>query len=213
VEHADGSVFLAISLRNVGSGMAVLQGWAMHSGLVTPRSAPAHTPEDEFHPHTRDLYIPAGDIGMWQGALRNPEDPTRAAAVGAIEARETLTVELLYTDQIGGQRTITRFGLVPTGETWISSVTRHWYLEWDGPRPEPVVSAAIETVLRDRDAAERWVVEHEHASPGTEADAAAPERDGPAPGRERASEQDGAPQPEVAGTSGSLPSGPGPRGS
>src|SRR5271170_5680827 len=29
VEHIDGAVYLAISLRNVGSGIAVCQGWAV----------------------------------------------------------------------------------------------------------------------------------------------------------------------------------------
>ena len=51
---------------------------------------------------------------MWQGALRNPDDPARAATAAAIDAREPLTIELLYTDQVGLQRTITRFSLIPT---------------------------------------------------------------------------------------------------
>ena len=57
--------------------------------------------------------MPAGDIGMWQGALRNPDDPGRAAVAAAIEAREPLTLELLYSDLIGQQRTITRFWSCP----------------------------------------------------------------------------------------------------
>ena len=24
---------------------------------------------------TRDMYIPPGDVGFWQGALRDPDDP------------------------------------------------------------------------------------------------------------------------------------------
>jgi hypothetical protein len=152
-----GNVYLAISLRNVGSGIGVCQGWTVRAGLGNSRSAPAPAPLEEFRAQTRDLYIPAGDIGMWQGALRNTEDPLRAAAAAAIDAREPLTIELLYSDQVGLQRTITRFSLIPTAEFWLASMTRHWYLDWDGPRPANQVRAAVDVVLADLDAAERRV--------------------------------------------------------
>ena len=92
---------------------------------------------------------------MWQGALRNPDDPTRAAAAEAIDTRQPITIELLYSDQVGFQRTITRFGLFPTEDSWLVSVTRHWYLDWDGPRPDHEVRAAVDVVMSDREAAER----------------------------------------------------------
>ena len=78
-EHVDGSVYLAISLRNVGSGIGVCQGWAVRTGFGTSRTMPTPAALEEFRIQTRDLYVPAGDIGMWQGALRNPDDPVRAA--------------------------------------------------------------------------------------------------------------------------------------
>lgn len=155
VEHQDGTVYLAISLRNVGTGIAVCQGWTVRAGFGTSRDYPTHAPLDEFRLQTRDLYIPAGDIGMWQGALRNPDDHSRAAAAEAIDARRPLTVEVLYTDQIGGQRTISRFGLIPADGMWLASLNRHWYLDWDGPRPESLSMAAAEVVLADHDAAQR----------------------------------------------------------
>lgn len=154
-EHVDGSVYLAISLRNVGSGIGVCQGWTVRTGLTTSRTNPTPAPVEEFRLQTRDLYIPAGDIGMWQGALRNPDDPVRAATAEAIDERRSITIELLYTDQVGLQRTITRFGLFPTADGWLASVTRHWYLDWEGPRPEHDISAAVEVVQGDREAAER----------------------------------------------------------
>src|SRR5690349_5303278 len=43
VEHVDGIVYLAISLRNVGSGIAVCQGWAVVPGLGTTSNVPTHT--------------------------------------------------------------------------------------------------------------------------------------------------------------------------
>jgi hypothetical protein len=152
--HVDGNVYLAISLRNVGSGIGVCQGWAVKADEFSTRAAPTHAPEDQFRPQTRDIYIPTAEIGIWQGALRDPDDAIRAATAAAIDERRMIAVELLYTDQIGGQRTITRFGLVPAGDSWVANVTRHWYLDWDGPRPERDVVAATEMILREKEAAD-----------------------------------------------------------
>jgi hypothetical protein len=106
---------------------------------------------------------------MWQGALRNPDDPVRAGIIEAIETGQQITVELLYTDQVGRQRTISRFLLVPTPDTWLASLNRHWYLDWDGPRPESLTLAAGEVVYRDHQvAAERRAApESESAGPET----------------------------------------------
>jgi hypothetical protein len=153
VEHQDGIVYMGISLRNVGSGIAVCQGWTVRPGLGSSRDAPTHAPLPVFRLQSRDLYVPAGDIGMWQGALRNPDDPVRASIIDAIEGGQSITVELLYTDQVGQQQTISRFSLTPANGTWIASLTRHWYLDWQGPRPESLTLAAAETVRRDQQAA------------------------------------------------------------
>src|ERR1700736_1178077 len=85
-EHVDGTVYLAISLRNVGSGIGVCQAWIVRPGLGTSGGMPTPAPLEEFRLQTRDLYVPAGDIGMWQGALRNPDDRLRAATAEAIDA-------------------------------------------------------------------------------------------------------------------------------
>jgi len=45
-------------------------------------------------------------------------------------------VELLYSNQVGQQWTITRFGLISAHGTWMANMNRHWYLDWEGPRPE-----------------------------------------------------------------------------
>jgi hypothetical protein len=157
VDHLDGSIYLAISLRNVGSGIAVCQGWAVRPEvrpwMGSSRDFLAHAPLEDFRLQSRDLYVPAGDIGMWQGALRNPDDQVRADVVDAIETGQQITVELLYSDQIGRQRTISRFGLVNTGDTWLASLSRHWYLDWEGPRPEDLTFAAADVILRDQQAA------------------------------------------------------------
>lgn len=153
VEHIDGRVYLGVSLRNVGSGIGVCQAWTVLAGLATSHEHPVHSPGEEFRVQARDLYVPAGDVGMWQGALRDPGDELREEVATAIDAGEPISLELLYTDQIGGQRTVTRFGLLPAGDHWIASVTRHWHLDTGGPRSEEGIAAAVEVVGRERDAA------------------------------------------------------------
>ncbi len=177
-EHIDGAVYLAISLRNVGSGIAVCQGWALRPGAFaspdfltgTPpddlrRQFLTHAPLEDFHLQSRDLYVPAGDIGMWQGALRNPDDQVRADVAVAIETGQSITVELLYSDQVGLQRTISRFSLVHAGDEWLATLNRHWYLDWDGPRPEDLSLAASEVIFRDHEAAVQRRAAAERASP------------------------------------------------
>ena len=193
-EHADGNVYLAISLRNVGAGIAVCQGWTVSTGLRSSRVAPDHQPESEFRTQTRDLYIPAGDIGMWQDALRDRQDPVCPAVAAAIDAREPITVELRYSDQVGEQRTITRFGLQPYGEgdDWLTAVSRHWFLDRAGPRPEGAAEAAAERILRNVEAAEAGA-----QAAASEAEAAAAEAEAARPdGREAATaEPEPAPVP------------------
>ncbi len=153
-EQVDGVVYLAMSLRNVGAGIGVCRAWRVRPNVRGQADSAERPNEDEFRGQVRDLYVPAGDIGMWQGALRNPDDELRARVAEAIDAGEPLWLDLLYSDQVGHQRTISRFALMPTGDVWLATMNRHWYLDWTGPRPETELSAAAEVVRRDREAAE-----------------------------------------------------------
>jgi hypothetical protein len=127
------AVYLAISVRNVGSGIGVLHGWMfLDERPTTDRTAP--NPAD-FRRLTRDIYVPAGDIGFWQGAFRDPSQPEFAEARAAVESREPVTIELLYGDHEGGQRVITRFALTPREDTgWIAAAGRHWNIDRPDPR-------------------------------------------------------------------------------
>ena len=153
-QHANGNIYLAMSLRNVGAGIGVCQAWAVASGDISSARRPQHLPDSDFRVQTRDLYVPAGDLGMWQGALRDTEEPAYHGVAKAIEAGEPVLIELLYSDQVGEQRTITRFALAPysnseTGEvSWTVSAVRHWFLDRPGPRSETEIEARATEILR-----------------------------------------------------------------
>lgn len=138
VDVTDDVIYLAITLRNVGRGMAVLHSWTVFEAS-TSAQRPGHADPAGFRRLTRDLYVPAGDLGFWQGALRDPAEPEFAAVAKAVIAGEPVTIELLYGDNEGGQRAITRFSLIPHqdehGETrWYTTAGRHWNLDRDDPR-------------------------------------------------------------------------------
>jgi hypothetical protein len=90
---------------------------------------------EHFRRLTRDLYVPAGDLGFWQGAFRDADAQEFVEAREAVEARRHMTIDLLYGDHEGGQRTITRFVLVPLeGGQWLATVGRHWNIDRADPR-------------------------------------------------------------------------------
>jgi hypothetical protein len=143
-EARDGNIYLALPLRNVASGIAVLHGW-----YLWPRRAgidDGHPEIEQFRTQTRDLYVPAGDISFWQAALRDTEDELYPPVREAISTGSPLSLDLLYGDHEGGQRTITRFYMVPRhpsdgdqideDESWLRlcSVSRHWNIDRADPR-------------------------------------------------------------------------------
>jgi hypothetical protein len=131
-EEENGDLLLAASLRNAGSGLAVLYGWRFYPRDMRGEDQPG--PAD-FINQTRDLYVSPGDVGFWQGAFRDPASPDYKAARQALFDAEALTIDLLYGDQEGGQRVITRFVLRRGREaTWISSATHHWNVDRPNPR-------------------------------------------------------------------------------
>ena len=136
IELVDDRIYLAMSLRNVGSGVAVLQAW----GIDVPPSIEEQAPLDDldrFHRQLRDLYIAANDVGFWQAALRDPDDPLYATVRSAIAERRTFLIDVLYTNDEGDQRAVTRFVVAPThddGTQWLCSVGRHIYLDRPNPR-------------------------------------------------------------------------------
>ena len=123
--------YLAFGVRNSGSGIAVIDRWKN----VADRTDDPDLDFSGYHRTTRDLYIPAGEPGFWQGAFRDPEGEDFCRVRDAIAARENLYIDVLYGDYEGGQRTLSRFALVPYGESeWLTQVSRHWNVDRPDPR-------------------------------------------------------------------------------
>jgi hypothetical protein len=131
-EVGGSAIYLAMALRNLGAGIAVLHGWYFYPRLL--HGDDGHADPAEFVRLTRDIYVPVNDVGFWQGAFRDPNASEFAEARAAIEARTDLTVDLLYGDHEGGQRVISRFALRPRDDRWIASAARHWNIDREDPR-------------------------------------------------------------------------------
>jgi hypothetical protein len=133
VEVTDEAVYLAMSVRNAGSGIAVLHGWRLQHG---ERPGYADRPDvEDFRRLTRDIYVPAGDVYFWQGAIREADDPERPLVLGDVEGGVPLAVDVLYGDQHGRQRVISRFLLSPREDgTYLASVGRQWNVDRPDPR-------------------------------------------------------------------------------
>jgi len=138
VQESAENLYLAIPLRNVASGLAVLHGWYIWTQRMTDTAPP---PVEDFRRLTRDLYVPAGDISFWQAAVRDSTDPLYVPLRKAIAAGTGLSIDLLYGDHEGGQRVITRFYVAPRTESadddpglWLCSTAHHWNLDRADPR-------------------------------------------------------------------------------
>jgi hypothetical protein len=140
VHQQDEVIYLAMPLRNVGAGIARLRGYHLEAESARrvsqdPRGPARHQrgewPPDasQFAVQQRDLYIPAGELGFWQAALRDPLAAQYAEMTEAIATAGRITIDLLYGDHEGGQPTITRFVLLPDHEQrWRPDVAHHWSL-------------------------------------------------------------------------------------
>jgi predicted exporter len=136
-EVAGENVYLAIAVRNVGPGLAILRGWRARPEVVRNIATVERPNPDEFTSQLRDLYVPAGDVSYWQASLRPNDDvlhsdeDLRVALKRALEQRDGVTIDLLYNDAEGSQPTMSRFAVRPRegeseGAAWRATVVRHW---------------------------------------------------------------------------------------
>src|SRR5580698_5717356 len=105
LEEQDGVIYMAMSLQNVGAGIAVLLGWRVDSfKVLSPRSsfeeikaaAVLVRPDlASFRPQTQDQFSPPGDVSYWGAAVRAPDDPFRQLVEAALAGKNPLVVDLL----------------------------------------------------------------------------------------------------------------------
>jgi hypothetical protein len=132
VEVLDDNLYIVVSLRNVGTGIAVLHGGLVHPLTRTSEYDP--TPAEDFRRLTRDIYIPPGKIGFWQIAFRDDTEE-RSALLEAVE-RGAFSVEVLYGDYEGGQRVISRYGILREEDgAWHTASVLHHQVDRSDPRP------------------------------------------------------------------------------
>ena len=140
VEEADGNIYLAMALRNGGTGLAVIHAWRAQprgDGISQPGARTDVQPDlGDFRRQQLDLYIPAGDTGYWQGAMRDRQEPGYQEVLAALRAGGLVQIDLLYGDHEGGQRTIGRFVVSkwPEVEGRRAYVIRYWDVDRDDPR-------------------------------------------------------------------------------
>ncbi len=139
-EFDDGTdvVYLGLSLRNSGQGIGVIHGWRFQEGREIN---PQRPDPDTFRQQQLDLAIAPGDVGYWEGAVRDSSDAQRAEAVHATKETGIVTIDLLYGDYDGGQRVISRMMLrrvFPEDSdrppAWLATAVRHWNLDRPDPR-------------------------------------------------------------------------------
>ena len=131
LEFDDGVVYMVISVRNVGTGLAVMHGWHVE---VSGQPQPTHPPLEDFTTQTRDIYVAPGDIGFWQGALRDPAAAQFKAVAAAVEGGDPMMLSILYGDWEGGQRVISQFTLRHANDRWLTSTGRHFNVDRPDPR-------------------------------------------------------------------------------
>ena len=108
LEVADGVVYMVISVRNVGTGLAVMHGWHVEVSVQPQQTHPPleglHHPEPRHLRGTRRHRILAGSVA------RSATDHFKAVAA-AVEAGDPMMLSILYGDWEGGQRVISQFAL------------------------------------------------------------------------------------------------------
>ena len=133
---AVGTLVLALATFASGSGCIMNQNASLEEMKAEDQTT--RPDPDSFRPQTRELYSPPRDLSFWQAAIRTLDDPDRARVETALAGGpDPLLIDLLYGDQEGGQRTISRFSITRypgADDEWSASVVNHWYLDRDGPR-------------------------------------------------------------------------------
>jgi hypothetical protein len=132
-EVVDDNLYLAMSVRNSGSGVAVIHGWHL---VLRELQQDTRTPSPTSSADSCETSAsPATTSGSGRPRSANRDDPEYGALLEAVRGPRVFAIELLYSDHEGGQRAIGRFAVAPVKESvWLCSVVRHWNLDRPDPR-------------------------------------------------------------------------------
>jgi hypothetical protein len=131
IKVTDNAVYMALSIRNVGTGVAVLHGWCVRAGPQRDRVRPSL---EDFITQQIDIFLAPNDVGFWEGAFRDADTDEYKNVAAAAGANDTLMLSLLYGDYEGGQRVISQFNLRCQGDQWLAGVIRHFNVDRPDPR-------------------------------------------------------------------------------
>lgn len=133
VEAGEQAIYLAISIRNIGQGVAILNSWSFSADIEQTSEIGDVT---TYRRQLRDIYVPAGGVGFWQGAMRDRQDVQFDEAAACIRERRDMQIRVQYSDQEGQQRIVSLFTISPTDnkEGWLAAAGRHWRLDGTSPR-------------------------------------------------------------------------------
>ena len=131
IKVTDDAVYMALSIRNVGTGLAVLHGWCMRVGPQRDRVRPSL---EDFITQQLDIFLAPGEVGFWEGAFRGADTDEYKNMVAGVNDNEMMMLSLLYGDFEGGQRVISQFNLRPHDDQWLAGVIRHFNVDRPDPR-------------------------------------------------------------------------------
>lgn len=135
LEVTPAAAYLGLSVRDIGTGPAVIDAWD-----IVDSSRDERRPVAGYHRLTRDLYVPAGGIGYVQVAAREVTSSAYQALARAERENQSFAVDVLYSDIDGVRHHILRVALNPTpggdgdGRVWALNEVRHWTV--GDPLPE-----------------------------------------------------------------------------
>jgi hypothetical protein len=115
--HRGGTLVLAAA-----TSASVIGAWQPFAGL---RTGDGLDDADGFRQQNHSLWVPVGDVVFRRGSLRDETEDSRRIITEA-DGAGALGGDLLYRDHEGGQRTVSRFTVVPDadGGRWWASTSR-----------------------------------------------------------------------------------------
>ncbi|MGH7910981.1 MAG: hypothetical protein ACREQM_15570 [Candidatus Dormibacteraceae bacterium] len=134
LEVAPEVAYLGLSVRDIGTGPAVIDGWDMLAGSRDQRR-PAH----EYYRLQRDLYVPASACGYVQIAARDTTGAAYQTLARAAREHQAFAVDVLYSDIDETRHHVVRIALNRApgddedGHAWALNEVRHWNVDEDIP--------------------------------------------------------------------------------